>query len=79
MDGVEEVSQPGVVIAQKDNSLYVSNLKAGTPVRLYTTGGVLLQTLTANGKEAVVVSVEAQPAGVYIVKAGDQSIKITRR
>ena len=78
-DSVDAPSQPGIVVAQKGGTLYLSNLKGGTPVRIYTTAGILLNTLTAQEGQTLEVSLAAQPAGIYIVKAADQTLKIRNK
>lgn len=55
--------------------VYVAGIQPGTSVELYTIQGVLLQRVTATSEE-VQLSVSGLAAGVYLVKAGERSVKI---
>ena len=78
--GIESIdSDNGVLVKQEKNKLSLRNLKAGEEVRLYSSSGSLLQIVKSNGTEPVVISLSSRPQGVYIVKSGNETIKLMKR
>ena len=78
--GIESIdSDNGVLVKQEKNKLSLANLKAGAEVRLYNSSGSLLQIVKSNGTEPVVISLSSRPQGVYIVKSGNETIKLMKR
>ena len=78
--GIESIdSDYGVLVKQEKNKLSLANLKAGAEVRLYNSSGSLLQIVKSNGTEPVVISLSSRPQGVYIVKSGNEIIKLMKR
>ena len=78
--GIESIdSDNGVLVKQEKNKLSLANLKAGAEVRLYNSSGSLLQIVKSNGTEPVVISLSSRPQGVYIVKSGNEAIKLMKR
>ena len=78
--GIESIdSDNGVLVKQEKNKLSLANLKAGAEVRLYSSSGSLLQIVKSNGTEPVVISLASRPQGVYIVKSGNETIKLMKR
>ena len=78
--GIESIdSDNGVLVKQEKNKLSLANLKAGAEVRLYNSSGSLLQIVKSNGTDPVVISLSSRPQGVYIVKSGNETIKLMKR
>ena len=78
--GIESIdSDNGVLVKQEKNKLSLRNLKAGEEVLLYSSSGSLLQIVKSNGTEPVVISLSSRPQGVYIVKSGNETIKLMKR
>ena len=78
--GIESIdSDNGVLVKQEKNKLSLANLKAGAEVRLYNSSGSLLQIVKSNGTEPVVIPLSSRPQGVYIVKSGNETIKLMKR
>jgi hypothetical protein len=80
VSGVEVIKQSSAVsVKQQGDNLSLSNLPEGTTVKVYAVNGTLLSTHVADGHKPICISVAAQPVGMYIVKVGDQSIKILKK
>ena len=78
--GIETIeSDNSVLVKQEDNKLSLRNLKAGEEVRLYSSSGRLLDILKSNGTDAVTISIASRPQGMYIVKCGNETIKLMKR
>lgn len=78
--GIESIdSDNGVLVKQEKNKLSLANLKAGAEVRLYNASGRLLDILKSNGTDAVTISIASRPQGMYIVKCGNETIKLMKR
>lgn len=69
---------PAVLADAASHMLTLSGLKAGTPVQVYNAAGHLLRTLkAAEGKTEI--TLEALPSGVYLLKAGETTIKFLKK
>ena len=78
--GIESIeSDNSMLVKQEKDKLSLRNLKAGEEVRLYSSSGSLLQIVKSNGTEPVVISLSSRPQGVYIVKSGNETIKLMKR
>lgn len=71
--------QKGLVFAQDNDGLTLSNLPGGTPVALYDMAGRLLQSYTAEAGKTLEISLTNRPTGVYVVQMKGHSLKITKR
>lgn len=60
------------------SSLTLSGCTEGTAIRLYTTGGKLLRSTTAESSTTT-IDVASLTGGVYIIKVGDTAIKFTKK
>lgn len=56
----------------------VQGLREGATVCLYSAGGVLLEERTSKGQRPVSFSIRNRPGGVYVVKAGSETIKMMK-
>ena len=54
------------------------NLPEGSTVGLYAANGMLLEQFKTNAGKTFTLSIRHRPSGVYIVKAGKETIKLTR-
>lgn len=78
--GIESIeSDNSMLVKQEKDKLSLRNLKTGEEVRLYSSSGSLLQIVKSNGTEPVVISLSSRPQGVYIVKSGNETIKLMKR
>lgn len=78
--GVSEArSVSKALVKREPNTVTLANLKEGTVVQLFNSDGMLLDTKTSNGKGHVVISVAAQPSGVYLVKYESQTLKLIKQ
>lgn len=58
--------------------LQVTGLRGKTPLRLYDSNGRRVQLKHIPAEEGIVLDCSACPRGVYILKCGDKTLKITR-
>ena len=65
--------------SNKSGLLSFEGYKAGTSVAVYSADGVLVEKAVANTAGQAKLSLQNRPKGVYIVKAGKTSIKITKQ
>ena len=66
-----------VSISRKADAVTFHNLPQGTVVSLYSANGVLIKQQTADG-QPLTLSVKNHPSGVYLVKAGKETIKLMK-
>lgn len=67
-----------ISVSREGNAVTYRNLPAGTAVSLYTAGGMLIEQREAQSGQKLTLSVENRPSGVYIVKAGKETIKLMK-
>lgn len=78
--GIETLpSTYSVKVSERGDEVTFRNLKAGTLVNLYDLSGVLLEQRTSQDLRPVTISVVNRPTGVYIVKSGNETIKLLKR
>ena len=78
--GVNEArSVSRALVKREPNTVTLANLKEGTVVQLFNSDGILLDTQASNGNDHVVISVAAQPSGVYLVKYESQTLKLIKQ
>lgn len=58
--------------------LQVTGLRGKTPLRLYDSNGRWVQLKHIPAEEGIILDCSACPRGVYILKCGDKTLKITR-
>ena len=71
-------SERAVIIAKDGDGVTFRNLPGSSAVSVYSTNGVLLEQRTAIEGQPLTVSVAQRPAGVYVVKAGKETIKLMK-
>jgi hypothetical protein len=77
--GIENIeSDNSVVVRQEPDKLQLTNLKSDTEVYLYNASGRLLDIQKSDGK-TVTISIASRPQGMYIVKCGNETIKLMKR
>ena len=72
-------SERSISISQNGDEVTMRNLSEGTTVSIYAANGTLLEQRTVSGRSPFTLSVAQRPAGVYIVKAGSETIKLMKR
>ena len=76
----ETKMRPGEVrFMQNADQMAFDGLKEGTTLDVYTLDGVKIKTVKAQDGLRTVVSLADQPAGTYIVKAGEATYKFVKR
>lgn len=74
------VVRPGEIrFAQGSDQMTFDGLPDGLRLDVYSPDGKLLQTLTAHDGQTTLISLMGQPAGTYIIKAGDATYKFMKR
>jgi hypothetical protein len=71
-------NEHSVSVNRESDAVTFENLPEGTAVQVYNVGGVLLETLNAVERQPLTVSISQRPRGMYIIKAGSQTIKLSR-
>ena len=71
-------NERSVIIDREDDTVTFQNLKEGSVVLVSCTNGMLLETLRATSGQPLTVSIGQRPAGMYIVKCGSETIKMTK-
>ena len=72
-------SERMVSISKNGDSVTLRNLREGSTVTLYSSNGTLLEQRTINNAQPLTFSIAQRPAGVYIVKAGSETIKLMKQ
>lgn len=72
-------AERSVSISNEGDAVVLKNLRDGQTVSLYATNGTLLEQRKAIGGVTLTISVSNRPAGVYIVKAGSETIKLMKQ
>lgn len=72
-------SERGIIISQEGDEVTLRNLQEGTTVAIYAANGNLVEQRTVSGSQPFTLSIAQRPAGVYIVKAGSETIKLMKR
>ena len=72
-------SERSISISQNGDEVTMRNLSEGTTVSIYAANGTLLEQRTVSGRSPFTLSVAQHPAGVYIVKAGNETIKLMKQ
>lgn len=67
-----------VSIAKDGDGVTFRNLPDGTSVSVYSANGMLVEQRTAIVGQPLSISIVHRPAGVYVVKAGKETIKLMK-
>lgn len=79
VDGVHLLPEEAQVeIDRTGQTVTFRNLRLGSTVSLYGMNGMLLEQQRADGSATVTLSISHRPSGVYVVKTGNQTIKLAR-
>jgi len=79
VDGISLQPEEALVkIDRTGQQVTFSGLRHGATVSLYGTNGILLEQQRASESGTVTLSVSHRPSGVYVVKTGNQTIKLSR-
>ena len=77
--GIEQLDGHTISISKEGDSVTLRNLSDGSTVSIYSANGTLLEERAATSRQPLTLSVGQRPAGVYIVKAGKETIKLMKR
>lgn len=77
--GIGQLRPGEVQVYQTEEAVNFKGLSDGTPVYVYSTDGKLLGTQTARKGETTEVSLNGLPAGTYILKVKDQTLKFYKK
>lgn len=72
-------SERSIEVSRDGDAVTYRNLPEGTAVSLYSAGGMLLEQRKAGDGQSLTISVANRPSGIYIVKAGKETIKLMRK
>ncbi|MBP5361146.1 MAG: T9SS type A sorting domain-containing protein [Bacteroidaceae bacterium] len=76
----EPAIRPGEMrYTQSKSKIMFDGMPAGTRLEVYSLDGKIITTLHAQEGRRTIVDLEGQPAGTYIVKAGEVTIKFLKR
>ena len=68
-----------VEINREGDEITFRGLQAGSAARIYSAGGVLVEQRDVTDGRPLTLSLKNRPRGVYIVKAGTETIKVMKR
>ncbi|MCC8177434.1 MAG: T9SS type A sorting domain-containing protein [Bacteroidales bacterium] len=78
--GIGQVSADREIVAGPyGDVITVTGLKAGMEICLYNTQGILLQSVRAAGSTPVTINLASLPAGVYLLKTTNTTLKFLKR
>lgn len=77
--GIDELTYPDAGLSYEDGTLVISQIKAGESVSIYSMDGRLQQQLKTTHSGTYRLSLASLPFGVYLVKTGTLTYKITKR
>ncbi len=77
--GIDELTNPNTGLSYENGTLVISQIKAGETVSIYSMDGRLQQQLKATRSGTYRLSLTSLPFGVYLVKTGSLTYKITKR
>lgn len=78
--GIGQVSADREIVAGPyGDVITVTGLKAGAEICLYNTQGILLQSVRAAGSSPVTINLASLPAGVYLLKTTNTTLKFLKR
>ncbi len=84
----ELVEETGINLAPNDRQVQVNRegsevvfrgLPAGATASVYASNGMLIDQYKASGSEPLTISLQHRPDGVYIIKAGTETIKLMKQ
>lgn len=78
-DGIYENQDEKPQLSYEGGTLIIQNIKAGETASIYTTDGRLVRQMTAKRTGTYRLNLAELNAGVYIIKAGNTTYKITKR
>ncbi len=76
---ISDVKGPDGTLKMQDNMLSLSGYTANEAVVLYTIDGRQLWQEHVDAQGRLTISLSQLPAGIYIIKTNNQSVKITKK
>lgn len=67
------------LITVTPDGVSLQGFEAGMPVRLYTSAGQVVTSLSTHADGSLLLSLSSFPTGVYVVKAGKSTLKVLHR
>ena len=77
--GLDALNATEVTFSGDGETITLTGLKPGTEVALYNVAGQMLHSTVADSSNRVSATVSNLPTGVYVVKAGNITYKITKQ
>ena len=71
-------SERAIIIAKDGDGVTFRNLREGSTVNVYSADGMLVEQHTAIAGQPLSISIAHRTPGVYIVKAGKETIKLMK-
>lgn len=79
-DGIELLpSERRVEINRDGDEIIFRGLQEGNTASIYAVNGILIEQRKVKDRQPLTISLKNHPSGVYIVKAGTETIKVTKR
>ena len=69
----------GMGFRQKEDELDIFGLSDGTEVQIYNSNGILLNRQKADASKSIQFTLANYPAGTYLVKIGERTLKFMKR
>lgn len=79
LSGINEAVTPSTDVFMQDEVLVISQLKAGVAVNVYALDGKLLRQFTPSHTGTFRLNLSELSSGLYLVKVGTITCKITKR
>ena len=79
VSGIDEIADTEAGVVYQDGVLVISQIQAGESVSVYALDGRMVQQLKASHSGTYRLSLASLPFGVYLVKTGTLTYKITKR
>ena len=72
-------SERSVTFSKDGDAVTLRNLREGSTVSIYAANGAVIETRQVKDGQPLTLSIAQRPAGVYLVKAGSETIKLMKR
>lgn len=71
-------SERAIITSKDGDAVTFHNLRDGSMVSVYSANGMLVEQRTATTGQPLTISIAQRPAGVYVVKAEKETIKLMK-
>ena len=76
---LNDLSKSQIGYTLRDNQIIIEGLSVGNKVMIYNTAGLLCASFIAGSDGCLDISLDSLPTNIYIVKAGDTTIKFQKK